>query len=185
MTFEDLKYKYGQLVRRYHLDAGFELKAAKEKAFEEMKTDYRKGLQEHYLQFLQNMKDMRADTTHQAIRQTAKRLRDDDDYDDDEAIHNAVKKRKVLLERIIEAQDPPVLEDIDDDDDDDDDEGMIGDSPMLRHSVMDPHLKMKYQTAEKAQQLVRQEKGEGKKPITIVKKDPKFSKPIIKTLRKK
>ena len=77
MTFEDLKQEYGQLVRHYHLDAGLKLEAAKEKAFEEMKTDYRKGLQEHYLQFLQNMKDMRADTTHQAIRQTAKRLRDD------------------------------------------------------------------------------------------------------------
>ena len=116
--FDMIEYVFGQLqsdfnatVHKIIEDDNCDQKKARERAFKKLLPRYRKLLIDKYLYKILWYESVRKDPVHQAIKQSAKRLREEDDFDGDESWKYAAEKRKYLFDKVLKEYNPPRLTD--------------------------------------------------------------------------
>ena len=120
-TFENCQEEFEEKVEKLMNRRGMDKTDAMHRAYEELKSSYRKSLIALLTKRVRWFNAMQADSVYKAIRRTAKELIDVDNYEREEGWKYAISKRKYLLDRILEDYEPPKLK-LEDDEGSEDDE---------------------------------------------------------------
>jgi hypothetical protein len=99
MTYECMQNRFNRRVASYVENEGLAVPNAERVAATELRTAYERTLHDVYEQRLLLNRALHADSTHQKVIATAKRLRDEDEYDAEESLRYAVRRRRFLLNK--------------------------------------------------------------------------------------
>jgi hypothetical protein len=126
-TYEYMQNCFDRRVASYVENNGLAVANAERMAATEMRTAYEWTLCYVYAQRLLLNRVLHADSTHQKVIATAKRLHDEDEYDAEESLRYAVRKQRYLLNKKLEDYAHPTATLTEDGDED----GHVNEAPVM------------------------------------------------------
>lgn len=100
---EEFEQEVNNLTQRRHMDHT----EARQKAYKQLQSKFRKALMTLFIQRITWCKAMEQDPVYKTIRRTVNNLIENDDFDKQEAWKYAVNKRKYLFDTVLEEFNPP------------------------------------------------------------------------------
>jgi hypothetical protein len=126
-TYENMHNRFDRRVASYVEDGEIAVAKTEQVAAAEMRPQYEWTLRDVYEQRFLFNRALRADSTHQKVIASAKRLCDEDEYDTEESLRYVVRKRHYLLSKKLDNYAHPVVTLTEEGDDD----GRVDDAPMM------------------------------------------------------